>query len=230
MSTFKDKLNKLTANVRKTFAKTVAKFRYDLWKEMTENEIAKSANPRMAANKWFSSYVKNKDNHHKGKLLRPGLMYMFKYDAKHKDTLEFWDRTPLDICIGVYRTKSGEPREVCINLHMLPERTRLLVVYQIYYMFRSKYKENLFVKDQKPIAVRWKDIAKPLERYGIGFAVRQYIPSRRSQTVEIAQEDWKFGVYVNPRTYEGINARRLEQKWKEYVQRTRRGQSGDKFK
>jgi hypothetical protein len=51
--------------------------------------------------------------------IRPGFMYTYRYDAKHKDTLKYWDKFPLIIMIGP--AKGGW---YGINLHYLPPRTR----------------------------------------------------------------------------------------------------------
>lgn len=48
-----------------------------------------------------------------------GNMYMFYYDAKHKDTLPYWDRFPLIIAIG-----PAEGGFYGINLHYLPPLLR----------------------------------------------------------------------------------------------------------
>lgn len=44
-----------------------------------------------------------------------GSMYMFFYDAKHKDTLPYWDKFPLVIVIG-----PAEGGFLGLNLHYLP--------------------------------------------------------------------------------------------------------------
>ena len=54
---------------------------------------------------------------------RPGFMYHFLYDAKHAETLPYWDRFPLIVAVG-----PAEGGFYGINLHYLapPLRARFL--------------------------------------------------------------------------------------------------------
>ena len=48
-------------------------------------------------------------------VVTPGEMYMFYYDAKHKDTLPYWDRFPL-----VFPFSKVKDGFLGLNLHYLP--------------------------------------------------------------------------------------------------------------
>ncbi len=52
-----------------------------------------------------------------------GHMYLFNYDAKHKDTLPYFDKFPLAIVIGF---KTGGI--LSLNLHYLPPRKRIILL------------------------------------------------------------------------------------------------------
>lgn len=52
-----------------------------------------------------------------------GRMYSFWYDAKHKDTLPYWDQFPLIFMIG----PKGSDGFLGINLHFLPPRARAIL-------------------------------------------------------------------------------------------------------
>ena len=66
----------------------------------------------LASHKWFANKVKSlngninamqmlKDPHfYKKNTFRPGFMYHFLYDAKHAETLPYWDKFPLMIAVG----------------------------------------------------------------------------------------------------------------------------------
>lgn len=88
-----------------------------------------------SSKKWFTEKVKSlkgninamqflKDPHFIRKTnFRPGFMYHFLYDAKHAETLPYWDRFPLIVAVG-----PAEGGFYGINLHYLapPLRARFL--------------------------------------------------------------------------------------------------------
>ncbi len=214
------KFDKIGAMVRSKFSRFVKSFNYDLWKEIVNNEIAKSPNPRKAASQWFKDYYRDPKNKYQKRVMRPGSLYAFEYfDPLTKDTLDYWDRQPLSLCLGNIRTKAGEVREVCINFHYLPQKVRMIVMYQVYYLFRMKFKSNLYTEDIKAVPIDWKVIAKPLKQFGVGFCLRMYVPNLKKNVIEIKQEDWCRAVYWAPRDFVGANAMKLETQWREYVKK-----------
>lgn len=54
---------------------------------------------------------------------RIGMMYIFSYLPKHKDTLPYWDRNPLVIPIAYYPDGF-----LGLNLHYLPPKLRILLL------------------------------------------------------------------------------------------------------
>ena len=92
---------------------------------------------------WFKKYVKNMKVN-RSNLLKdgqldvvkkplPGRMYMFRYDAKHKDTLPYFDRFPLIFMVGP--AKGGF---YGLNLHYLPPRIRAIFFDKILELATSK--------------------------------------------------------------------------------------------
>jgi len=92
---------------------------------------------------WFRKYVKNMKVNRSALLKdgqlervqkpRPGRMYMFRYDAKHKDTLPYFDRFPLIFMVGP--AKGGF---YGLNLHYLPPRMRAIFFDRIMQLATSK--------------------------------------------------------------------------------------------
>ena len=59
------------------------------------------------------------------KYLLPGQIVMFGYsEPKFKEELEYYDKTPLTLFIGITRTNNGDIREIGLNLHYYPPRIR----------------------------------------------------------------------------------------------------------
>lgn len=191
----------LVDKARGLFKKAYSSVYYDLWKEIENNPWDKKPDPTEPAKKWLTEYIKDQSVHYKGKTLSQGQLYIYDYKTpKWESRLDFFDTQPLALCIGTAQTSLGL-RDVCINLHMLPPSVRRFVLHQIYNMFKSYYKKNLNRKDQRSVQVNWKDIKKPLEEFGIGFAIRMYIPELRKNVIEFKQEDWSKAIYLPSNAY-----------------------------
>lgn len=64
-----------------------------------------------------------------------GKMYFFNYDAKHKDTLPYWDRFPIIFLLEIYPdTRSC----LGINLHYLPPIMRAKLMNALYTTMNNK--------------------------------------------------------------------------------------------
>lgn len=79
------------------------------------------------------------DNPMKAKL---GYLYLMIYDAKHKDTLEFWDALPMFVLLG----KSGD-RFLGVNFHYLPWVWRKSLLKE--FMKKLSWKKRITYKDIK---------------------------------------------------------------------------------
>ena len=77
------------------------------------------------------------------KYLLPGQVVLFHYaEPKYKEELEYYDRTPFTLFLGITRTKDGNIREVGINLHYYPPFTRIRVINAIYDHFKPWFNKN----------------------------------------------------------------------------------------
>lgn len=193
---------------------------YDLWKEIENHAWAKSGNPAAKALEWYRKKIKiDKDYHFKAKLLRQGFLYTFNYDTpKYESVLDYFDTQPLVIAFGSAQTSLGL-RDIGINLHLLPPRIRRIVMYKVFEMYRNHYKDQLFKNRNKqvPVGVTWKDIARPLEKYGIAFAIRMYIPELRTNAIEFMYDDWASAVYLPSKRLSKITQEELEKLWQKFV-------------
>jgi len=101
-----------------------------------------------------------------GKVL-PGSMIQFKYDAKHKDTLTFWDAMP--VVIVLRKTAS---RMLGLNLHFVPFMLRKLLAEYV-------VKRNLSnIKNNKPMYIDYKMIKSFLIAIKATICIRMYLTSR----------------------------------------------------
>lgn len=193
---------------------------YDLWKEINNHAWRKKGQPSRLAFDWHQQYVKkDSEFYYKYRLLKQGFLYTYRYlTPKYADVLDFFDTEPLVISFGEIKTELGL-RDIGINLHLLPRKLRAIVMYKIFELNRNYFKEQLFQRPQKPIPITWEQIKKPLEKYGIAFAVRMYIPELKTEVIEFPFENWKDAIYLESREYKKKTIEQIEQLWKEFVRK-----------
>lgn len=219
-------LSRLVSNVRRSVSAATKKLGYDFWDEMMKNEIASSSKPEKTAVDWYrKEYAKNPDVWLKGgKLMKPGRLYLFTYkDPKFKKELEFYDTQPLVLCLGIFKTKTGDIRSIGINMHLLPPKVRRLVMFTIFTKFKTAFKKNLYAENQKDIpAIKWDSVAKPVLKYGAAFAFRMYIPGRMKHIVEFKVEDMPKAIWIPSAGYVRTNPLKLQRAWADFLKKYNR--------
>lgn len=215
LKSFLDKLQKAAERGR---SKMLNWRTYDLWKEIEKHPFLKNGNPAAKALEWYRKEISTDVSlHSKGKLLRQGFLYTFNYDTpKYESVLDFFDTQPLVISFGPVETSLGR-RDIGINLHLFPPRIRRIIMYKIFEIYRNLYKDQLFSKNPSEIPVKWIDLKKPLEKYGIAFGVRMYIPNLRTNTIQFLYEHWASAIYLPSKRIAKKTQAELEALWAEFV-------------
>ena len=116
------------------------------------------------------------------KYLLPGQVVLFHYaEPKFKEELEYYDRTPFTLFLGITRTKDGNIREVGINLHYYPPFARARILNHTYEVFKPYFDKNFNDVTGKPNTFISYDRLKHLMRTNlkIAFGVKMYIPVLR---------------------------------------------------
>ena len=106
-----------------------------------------------------------------GTKLKLGNLFLFAYDAKHKATLEVWDKLPLIVLLDI----PGGKYILGINTHFIP------------YTFRIKFIKNLQNKNMK---IKYKDVLKAWKGANIPgaylkYAIRKYLVSHIQSNIKI---------------------------------------------
>jgi hypothetical protein len=176
--------------------------------------------PSTKATQWlFKEVFKNpKDFRYSRRLLGQGQLFMFEYtNPKYKDTnvLPWFDQYPLVISLGPTVTRLGV-RNIGFNLHLLPPKIRIVALCSIFELFKRIYRYQVFLKQNQPVQINYKQIISYLNNYGIKFCVRMYIPSRMKQIVLFPLKTWHKAVFIPSRSYYGIRAKKLIEAWKTY--------------
>lgn len=116
------------------------------------------------------------------KYLLPGQVVLFHYaDPKFKEELEYYDKTPFTLFLGITRTNDGNIREIGLNLHYYPPFTRARILSQTYNIFKPYFDKNFNEVTGKPNTFISYDKLKHLMRHNlkIAFGVKMYIPVLR---------------------------------------------------
>ncbi len=114
----------------------------------------------------------------------PGMFAMFGYrEPKYKAKLEYYDATPAVIFFGITRTKESAIRELGFNLHYFPPFARGKIVALVYNVFKEYYNKYFNEVPSRPNRlIDYKTLKRMLDKYGIGFGLRMYIPVLRGKT------------------------------------------------
>ena len=123
-----------------------------------------------------------------------GSMYMFYYDAKHKDTLPYWDRFPL-----IFPFKKVKGGFLGINLHYLPHTFRAQLMDALYDITNNnRYDETTKLKLSYDVlngASRFKYF-KP--------CVKHYLTGQlKSRFLYIYPAEWDIALFLPLERFEG---------------------------
>jgi hypothetical protein len=111
----------------------------------------------------------------------------YGYDAKHADTLPFWDRYPLIIFLDIQ--KNGNM--LGLNLHYLPPVTRAKILALLMKtVTATKLRHDVRMKVTYQMC---RDIAayQPLQ-----FCLKSYIPNRiTTKVVRVQPNEWQHAIF-----------------------------------
>lgn len=149
---------------------------------------------RRAAEVWFENSSKNI---REGAVMqysmrfRTGMIHVFRYDnPKYGDVLPWWDRNPVVLALDPV----GD-NDFGINLNLLPIAFKENLLDFIYNRLQGQIKSASLGKGGKSVLqgqlpLTYEGAKLFLEQYGLGFAVRQYIPKRKANQKIVNYENW----------------------------------------
>lgn len=120
---------------------------------------------------------------------RTGMIHVFRYDnPKHEATLPWWDRNPVVLALDPV-----ENNDFGINLNLLPvafKEDMLDLIYErISGQIQSKTKTGM-ASTQGQLQLTYQGAKSFLDRFGLGFAIRQYIINRKANQKIVNYENW----------------------------------------
>lgn len=119
----------------------------------------------------------------------PGKIYVFDYDPKYD--YEWYDQNPVVLAIE----RVGD-NDLGINLNLLPTDLKEDLLDDLYTRFEGQinnattgsraYNANA----QRPLRITYEGMKTYLKRHGFDFAIRQYIPSRKTRQTVVSYTTW----------------------------------------
>lgn len=135
----------------------------------------------------------------------PGKLYLYQYDAKHKDTLPYWDMFPM--VFPYEKTKDGF---IGLNFHYLPYQLRIKLLDKMM-MFAS----NTNMDETTRLKYSWQMIAG-LSKFKLAEpCIKRYLSSNvESQFREILAPDWATAMLLPVEGFVGANKAKVWQESK----------------
>lgn len=133
--------------------------------------------------KWFRETLKNGVKGHKVSTPTPGKLYAYVYDAKHKETLPYWDRYPLIVYLGLGKQGSSTLM-YGLNLHYIPPKARQQFLEELL----KRYASTSTISNKTKLKVDWGKV-KGFD--GADKMIKAYLPDHiQGSLVEIKPSDW----------------------------------------
>lgn len=137
----------------------------------------------------------------------PGKMLMYQYDAKHKETLPYWDMFPVVLPLNLY--KDGF---LGMNMHYLPPIHRVRLFDALHETLNnSKYDET------SKMRVSYKILNASSKYAYFKPCVKRYLYSHvKSNLIEIPIEEWAYVCFLNLQRFQKANQRTV---WDESIKK-----------
>jgi len=138
-----------------------------------------------------------------------GFMYSFVYDAKHKDTLPYWDAFPLIIMVG-----PADGGFYGINLHYLPPKARALLFDKLLDVASDTRYNN-----KTKLGISYK-LLKSTARYSaFKPCFKHYLAERlASDLVKIGADEWEAALFLPTANFKGASNSKV---WSDSISKTR---------
>lgn len=126
----------------------------------------------------------------------PGKLYLYHYDAKHKDTLPYWDRYPL-----VFPYEATKDGFIGLNFHYLPYQMRIKLLDKM-----MMFANNKNMDENTRLKYSWNMISGVSKYKFAEPCIKRYLLSHvQSQFREIHAQDWATAMMLPVEGFVGAN-------------------------
>ena len=149
-------------------------------RDKVKNEGAAANNK---SSKWFAETIKKNIRGHQVSKPTPGKLYTYAYDAKHKDTLPYWDKFPLIVYLGLGKQGSSTLM-YGLNLHYIPPKARQQFLEELL----KNYASTSTITNKTKLKINW---SKVKGFQGADKMIKAYLPGNiKGPMIEIKPSDW----------------------------------------
>lgn len=135
--------------------------------------------------------------------ITPGEMYMFYYDAKHKDTLPYWDKFPL-----VLPFSKVEGGFLGLNLHYLPYHLRAKLLDAL-----MDFKTDTRLDERTKLEFSWKTVGMAAKYSPAKACVKHYLDGHvKSAFKKVDANNWATAIMLPVSQFQGA---REQQVWQD---------------
>lgn len=133
--------------------------------------------------KWFTNTIKQNVRGHKVTRPEVGKLYAYVYNAKHKETLPYWDKFPLIVYLGL--GKQGNTTLMYgLNLHYIPPKARQQFLEELL----KNYSNTPLISNKTRLKINWGSVKGFV---GADKMIKAYLPGNIVGTfTEIKPSDW----------------------------------------
>lgn len=182
-------------------------------------EHGSKANARRESASWYNNSLKAFRNGSVSKDPRrfmPGKIYVFRYDTPITEDLQWWDRNPIVLALDPYKGN-----EVGINLNLLPVEIKETLLDDIHTKLVGQIKTSEtrapeMALQQKGLTFTYKGAKRYLDRFGFGFAVRQYKPNLKRKQAVVSYENWAKIALCDFMEFEGTTVNAVRRMFRKY--------------
>lgn len=173
------------------------KFKRNIFQQLLLDAEANGMKPSKNSIGWFRKFIREnvrrasvernlEADRYKNRIF-PGKMYHFKYDAKHKDTLPFWDAFPL-----IFPFSDVGDRFYGINFHLMPLQIRAIVLDNLHDLTNTAG-----ITEKTKLKLSWDYLKSISASYWIRPCVRCYLKSHvRSRFIEVKATEWQIALFL----------------------------------
>ena len=170
---------------------------------------------KTAAESWFEDSKKSIREgavQSTARRFRPGQVYVFRYDDPKYATE--WDRNPCVLALD----PAGN-NDCGINLNLLPPNIKEELLDVVYERFQGylKSQEGKPAKNQAPLSLSYEGARGFLGEFGFDFAIRQYIPSRKTKQAVVGYEHWSRIALIDFLQLEGMGVGKIRAMFRNHL-------------
>ena len=170
---------------------------------------------KTAAESWFEDSKKSIREgavQSTARRFRPGQIYVFRYDDPKYATE--WDRNPCVLALD----PAGN-NDCGVNLNLLPPNIKEELLDVVYERFKGYLKGQTGkpAKNQAPLSLSYDGAKGFLGQFGFDFAIRQYIPSRKTKQAVVGYEHWSRIALIDFLQLEGMGVGQIRAMFRNHL-------------